>query len=209
MRSACATSNSRHAEAHPRADRRRRGEPAAWDLAASAREDRPSDRAMKPRPFDYARPDTVEEAVAILAEHGDEARVLAGGQTLLAMLNLRVVEPAILLDITRIPRARCHSRDRRPDRGRRRGHSEPAAGVACARAQASAAGGGTALRRPFPDPQQGHGLRLRRACRSHLGNPAVARRARGRGGVALAPRHPRSCCRRIPAGHAGDRARGR
>jgi 2-furoyl-CoA dehydrogenase FAD binding subunit len=57
---------------------------------------------MKPRPFDYVRPDAVEEAVAILAEHGDEARVLAGGQTLLAMLNLRVVEPAILVDITRI-----------------------------------------------------------------------------------------------------------
>jgi 2-furoyl-CoA dehydrogenase FAD binding subunit len=57
---------------------------------------------MKPRPFDYVRPDTVEEAVAILAEHGDEARILAGGQTLLAMLNLRVVEPAILVDITRI-----------------------------------------------------------------------------------------------------------
>ena len=49
------------------------------------------------------RPDTVEEAVAILAEHGDDARILAGGQTLLAMLNLRVVEPAILVDITRIP----------------------------------------------------------------------------------------------------------
>lgn len=58
---------------------------------------------MKPRPFDYARPETVEEAVAILAEHGDDARVLAGGQTLLAMLNLRVVEPAVLVDITRIP----------------------------------------------------------------------------------------------------------
>jgi 2-furoyl-CoA dehydrogenase FAD binding subunit len=58
---------------------------------------------MKPRPFDYARPDTVDEALAILAEHGDEARVLAGGQTLLAMLNLRVVEPAVLVDITRIP----------------------------------------------------------------------------------------------------------
>jgi 2-furoyl-CoA dehydrogenase FAD binding subunit len=58
---------------------------------------------MKPRPFDYVRPDSVDEAVAILAEHGDEARVLAGGQTLLAMLNLRVVEPAILVDITRIP----------------------------------------------------------------------------------------------------------
>jgi 2-furoyl-CoA dehydrogenase FAD binding subunit len=57
---------------------------------------------MKPRPFDYARPDRVDEAIAILAEHGDDARVLAGGQTLLAMLNLRVVEPAVLVDITRI-----------------------------------------------------------------------------------------------------------
>jgi 2-furoyl-CoA dehydrogenase FAD binding subunit len=58
---------------------------------------------MKPRPFDYVRPDTVDEAVAILAEHGDDAKVLAGGQTLLAMLNLRVVEPTVLVDITRIP----------------------------------------------------------------------------------------------------------
>ncbi len=57
---------------------------------------------MKPRPFDYARPDSIEEALALLSEHGDEARVLAGGQTLIAMLNLRVVEPAILVDITRI-----------------------------------------------------------------------------------------------------------
>src|SRR5215510_357781 len=58
---------------------------------------------MKPRPFDYARPDTIDEAVAILGEHGDDARVLAGGQTLLAMLNLHVVEPAVLVDVTRIP----------------------------------------------------------------------------------------------------------
>jgi len=57
---------------------------------------------VKPRPFDYVRPETVDEAVAILAEHGDDARVLAGGQTLLAMLNLRVVEPVVLVDITRI-----------------------------------------------------------------------------------------------------------
>ena len=57
---------------------------------------------MKPRPFDYARPDTVEEALALLAEYGDDARVLAGGQTLIAMLNLRVVEPAALIDITGI-----------------------------------------------------------------------------------------------------------
>jgi 2-furoyl-CoA dehydrogenase FAD binding subunit len=57
---------------------------------------------MKPRPFDYARPDTVDEALALLAEHGEDARVLAGGQTLLAMLNLRVVDTSILIDITRI-----------------------------------------------------------------------------------------------------------
>jgi len=57
---------------------------------------------VKPRPFDYVRPDTVEEALDILAQHGEDARILAGGQTLLAMLNLRVVEAVTLIDITRI-----------------------------------------------------------------------------------------------------------
>jgi 2-furoyl-CoA dehydrogenase FAD binding subunit len=57
---------------------------------------------MKPRPFDYVRADTVEEAVAVLAEHGDRARVLAGGQSLMAMLNLRLVEVDVLVDIARI-----------------------------------------------------------------------------------------------------------
>ncbi len=57
---------------------------------------------MKPRPFDYVRPETVDEAVAVLAEHGDGARVLAGGQSLMAMLNLRLVDPGVLVDIARI-----------------------------------------------------------------------------------------------------------
>jgi 2-furoyl-CoA dehydrogenase FAD binding subunit len=57
---------------------------------------------MKPRPFDYARPDTVEEAVALLAEYGDDARVLAGGQSLLPMLNLRLIDAGVLIDISRI-----------------------------------------------------------------------------------------------------------
>jgi 2-furoyl-CoA dehydrogenase FAD binding subunit len=57
---------------------------------------------MKPHPFDYVRADTVEEVVEILAEHGDAARVLAGGQSLLAMLNLRLLEPEVLVDINRI-----------------------------------------------------------------------------------------------------------
>jgi 2-furoyl-CoA dehydrogenase FAD binding subunit len=57
---------------------------------------------MKPRPFDYLRPDTVEEAVALLADYGDGARILAGGQSLVPMLNLRIVEAEALIDISRI-----------------------------------------------------------------------------------------------------------
>jgi 2-furoyl-CoA dehydrogenase FAD binding subunit len=57
---------------------------------------------MKPRRFDYVRPDSAEEAVAVLAEYGDAASVLAGGQSLMAMLNLRIAEPAVLIDIARL-----------------------------------------------------------------------------------------------------------
>jgi 2-furoyl-CoA dehydrogenase FAD binding subunit len=57
---------------------------------------------MKPRRFDYARPDSVAEALALLAEHGEDAKVLAGGQSLMAMLNLRLAEPALLVDIARL-----------------------------------------------------------------------------------------------------------
>jgi 2-furoyl-CoA dehydrogenase FAD binding subunit len=57
---------------------------------------------MKPRPFDYVRPDTVDEALALLAEYGDDARILAGGQSLLPMLNLRLIDPAVLIDVSRI-----------------------------------------------------------------------------------------------------------
>jgi 2-furoyl-CoA dehydrogenase FAD binding subunit len=57
---------------------------------------------MKPRPFDYFRPDTVEEAIALLAEYGDDARVLAGGQSLVPMLNLRLIETDALIDISQI-----------------------------------------------------------------------------------------------------------
>src|SRR6516225_8360549 len=57
---------------------------------------------MTPRPFDYLRPDTTEEAVALLAEYGDGARILAGGQSLVPMLNLRIVEAEALIDVSRI-----------------------------------------------------------------------------------------------------------
>jgi 2-furoyl-CoA dehydrogenase FAD binding subunit len=57
---------------------------------------------MKPRPFDYVRPDTVEEALALLAEYGEDARILAGGQSLVPMLNLRLIDAGVLIDISRI-----------------------------------------------------------------------------------------------------------
>jgi 2-furoyl-CoA dehydrogenase FAD binding subunit len=56
---------------------------------------------MKPAAFDYVRVDSVEEACELLAEHGDEARVLAGGQSLIPMLSMRLVQPGVLLDISR------------------------------------------------------------------------------------------------------------
>lgn len=57
---------------------------------------------MKPAPFDYIAPGSVEEACAILAESGGGATVLAGGQTLVPLLNLRMSQPFILVDINRI-----------------------------------------------------------------------------------------------------------
>jgi 2-furoyl-CoA dehydrogenase FAD binding subunit len=57
---------------------------------------------MKPRPFDYVRPQTAEEAITLLAEYGDDARILAGGQSLIAMLNLRLIEAHVLIDVSRV-----------------------------------------------------------------------------------------------------------
>jgi carbon-monoxide dehydrogenase medium subunit len=57
---------------------------------------------LKAPRFAYARPASVAEAIALLAEHREEARVLAGGQSLVPMLNLRVAAPRVLVDINRI-----------------------------------------------------------------------------------------------------------
>ncbi len=57
---------------------------------------------MKPREFDFVQAETADEALAELAEAGDEAKVIAGGQSLVAMMNLRLLEPRVLVDITRI-----------------------------------------------------------------------------------------------------------
>ena len=56
---------------------------------------------MKPAPFDYLAATSAEEAIAALVQHGDEAKLLAGGQSLVPMLNLRLARPAVLVDINR------------------------------------------------------------------------------------------------------------
>jgi aerobic carbon-monoxide dehydrogenase medium subunit len=57
---------------------------------------------MRPAALDYRRPEGLEEAVSLLGTYGDEAKVLAGGQSLVPMLNLRLARPAVLVDIGRL-----------------------------------------------------------------------------------------------------------
>ncbi|MBA3531822.1 MAG: xanthine dehydrogenase family protein subunit M [Ardenticatenales bacterium] len=54
---------------------------------------------MKPAAFDYHAPTTLDEALALLAAYGDEAKILAGGQSLIPAMNFRLAQPAILVDI--------------------------------------------------------------------------------------------------------------
>ena len=58
---------------------------------------------MKPAPFEYVRPGSLSEALDALARHAPAGRILAGGQSLVPMMNLRLVKPAVLIDINRVP----------------------------------------------------------------------------------------------------------
>ena len=57
---------------------------------------------MKPAPFAYRRPASLDEALALLREHGEEAKVLAGGQSLVPLLNMRLARPSVLVDLNQI-----------------------------------------------------------------------------------------------------------
>ncbi len=59
-----------------------------------------------PAAFDYLAPSTVEEALAALAEHGDDAKIMAGGQSLLPVLRMRLNAPEMVIDLGRSPRSR-------------------------------------------------------------------------------------------------------
>jgi aerobic carbon-monoxide dehydrogenase medium subunit len=66
---------------------------------------------VKPATFDYHRVERTEDALQRLAELGEDAKVLAGGQSLVPMMNFRLVRPPALVDITRIPDLRYVARD--------------------------------------------------------------------------------------------------
>ncbi|MEY3587622.1 MAG: hypothetical protein RJA47_218, partial [Actinomycetota bacterium] len=57
---------------------------------------------MMPAPFDYKRASSAAEAIALVGEHGDDAKFLAGGHSLLPLMKLRLAQPAVLVDIARI-----------------------------------------------------------------------------------------------------------
>src|SRR5690349_23157848 len=57
---------------------------------------------MIPAAFDYVRADSAEHALALLAEHGDDAKLLAGGHSLLPLMKLRLATPSVLVDVGRL-----------------------------------------------------------------------------------------------------------
>jgi carbon-monoxide dehydrogenase medium subunit len=57
---------------------------------------------MKPAPIDYLVPDSLDETLAVLAEHGSDAKPLAGGQSLIPLLNFRLARPTLLVDLNRL-----------------------------------------------------------------------------------------------------------
>ena len=67
---------------------------------------------MKPAPFAYKKARSLKEAVTLLAKHKDDARLLAGGQSLIATLNMRLSAPSLLIDINGIKGLDGISRER-------------------------------------------------------------------------------------------------
>ena len=58
---------------------------------------------MYPASFDYVAPTSLDEAIALLDQHGHDAKVIAGGQSLIPLMKFRFAGPAVLVDINRIP----------------------------------------------------------------------------------------------------------
>ncbi len=57
---------------------------------------------MKPAPFEYHVPDSLEQALDLMSQHADQAKILAGGQSLVPAMNFRIVQPSLLIDLNRV-----------------------------------------------------------------------------------------------------------
>ena len=83
---------------------------------------------MKPASFSYLRPDSANDACRALAQYGEEARIIAGGQSLGAMLNMRLVTPSVLIDVNRLDALATIEDDGEIDRDGRAGTAGRRAG---------------------------------------------------------------------------------
>ena len=165
---------------------------------------------MIPAAFAYARADSVDEAIALLAEHGDDAKLLAGGHSLLPLMKLRLATPSVLVDVGRLDRPLL-----RPRRaattiaiGGLTRHHDVETDDAPARARAAAERGRGRGRRPAGASPR-HARRFARPRRSRV-RPARGRaRARRHDRRARARRRARDRGRRLLPGLPRDRARAR
>ena len=84
---------------------------------------------MKPAPFEYFRPQSLDEALSLLADHGADAKPLAGGQSLIPAMNFRLATPSVLVDLNGLPELSYikddggHVMSRRRASARSSGHS--------------------------------------------------------------------------------------
>ena len=124
---------------------------------------------MKAAPFAYHRPDTVDDAVALLGEYGDDAKILAGGQSLVPMLAMRLTHFENLVDISRVDELR--NIDRRDERSvdRRGNAARPGRHGRRGGRIGSAADPVHPAHRALSDPHPRNARRRDRACRSRRG----------------------------------------
>ena len=133
--------------------------------AVRAHHGRWQSRRVKPPPFIYHRPAQLDEAVQLLAELGQDAKVLAGGQSLVPLMSMRLAAPAHLVDINHLPGLdTVEVVDDAVRVGALARHAGSSA-TSAAHAAVPAAAAGAASRRPPDDPQPGHDGRQPRARR--------------------------------------------
>ena len=145
---------------------------------------------MKPAPFEYHAPESLSDVTALLAEHGDEAKVLAGGQSLVPMLALRLTRFEHIVDLNRVDDLRGVSRSNgtltvKAMTTQRTVEHDAAAGEAV-----PLLARGHPAHRSLPDPQPRHRRWLDRPRRPRVGAAGGRARARRRARDRRRERHP-------------------